>query len=284
MSELDRLDPEAQAIIDAAKGDGPSAEDKTRIKAALLASLSAAPQVAEASPSPAGLGAGAKLGLGALGMVGMLVGAIALQQPEPAPTAPVAPKTTETAVQAKPEPVAHKRAVADTPPTEKPAPTEPSVSVRPSMVPPPEKVVSAAERSQKSPSPKPRRRARPKRSAPVAPPKVVEPIVEKVEKVEQPKAEPTPQMRLAAETRLLLSAQRALKSDPRRALTLAQSHKTRFKNGVLVEERLATETRAHCALGHRDQARSALAALRKLAPHSSHLGAVIRACRKLGLR
>lgn len=280
MSELDRLDPEAQAIIDAARGDGPSAEDKTRIKAALLASLSAAPQVAEASPSPAGLGAGAKLGLGALGMVGALVGAIALQQPEPQPAAPVAAKTVETAVQAKPEPIAPKRAVADTPSTEKPAPMEPSVSVRPSMVPPPEKVVSAAERSQKSPSSKPRRRLRPKRSAPIAPPKVVEPV----EKVEQPKAEPTPQMRLAAETRLLLSAQRALKSDPRRALTLAQSHKTRFKNGVLVEERLATETRAHCALGHRDQARSALAALRKLAPQSSHLGAVIRACRKLGLR
>ncbi len=94
-----------------------------------------------------------------------------------------------------------------------------------------------------------------------------------------PASPPEPTDPLLAETALLQQARAALaSSDPARALALIREHHTRFPEGLLVEEREASEIRARCALGQRDRAQDDAERFGQAYPHSAYLAMIRQAC------
>jgi hypothetical protein len=74
---------------------------------------------------------------------------------------------------------------------------------------------------------------------------------------------------LAAETRLIASAQHALRARaPRKALRMLSEHARRFPNGKLAEERDAARVLALCELSARREAAAALQRFRTRWPGS----------------
>jgi hypothetical protein len=84
---------------------------------------------------------------------------------------------------------------------------------------------------------------------------------------------------LAREVSLLRAARAALDGGrAEQALTLLQRHALLWPRGVLVEERLATQVFAMCALGRVTEAAAKARELEGLAPHSPHLARVRTSC------
>jgi hypothetical protein len=84
---------------------------------------------------------------------------------------------------------------------------------------------------------------------------------------------------VAAEAELLRQADAARKAgDAPRALALLDEHRTRFANGVLVQEREAERVVVLCALGRAEEARSAAAVFLRDWPRSPLAGRVRATC------
>jgi len=84
---------------------------------------------------------------------------------------------------------------------------------------------------------------------------------------------------LLAETALLQQARAALaSSDAARALALVREHHDRFPDGLLIEEREASELRARCALGQHDRALDDAERFARTYPHSAYLDMITQAC------
>lgn len=75
----------------------------------------------------------------------------------------------------------------------------------------------------------------------------------------------------ASELRLLELAQQALRSDPARALAIAEQHKQRFAHGQFAQEREMLAIQALVALGQNDRAAARARAFARRYPDSSHL-------------
>ncbi len=73
------------------------------------------------------------------------------------------------------------------------------------------------------------------------------------------------------ELALLEQAQRVLREDPRRALSLAERHRARFTRGQLVQEREMLAIEALLRLGRERQGRRRAVAFEQRHPQSSHL-------------
>jgi hypothetical protein len=84
----------------------------------------------------------------------------------------------------------------------------------------------------------------------------------------KPAAKPAPPVQLS-EAELLEQARRALKSDPARALSRANEHRSRFPGGVLVQEREVIAIQALRQLGRSDEADRRTAAFEKAFPGSA---------------
>ena len=82
--------------------------------------------------------------------------------------------------------------------------------------------------------------------------------------------EPPPAADPAAELGLIREAQRALRSDPSRALALAREHRARFPDGALAQEREVLAIDALARSGRTDEARRRAAAFRRRWPRSAH--------------
>lgn len=74
-----------------------------------------------------------------------------------------------------------------------------------------------------------------------------------------------------AELHLLELAQQALRSDPARALAIAEQHKQRFARGQFAQEREMLAIQALVALGQNDRAAARARAFARRYPDSSHL-------------
>lgn len=74
-----------------------------------------------------------------------------------------------------------------------------------------------------------------------------------------------------AELHLLELAQQALRSDPARALAIAEQHKQRFAHGQFAQEREMLAIQALVALGQNDRAAARARAFARRYPDSSHL-------------
>jgi hypothetical protein len=120
-----------------------------------------------------------------------------------------------------------------------------------------------------------------KATEPVAP-SVVLPAAPPSEAAEAPRAEPpsssgvrppSNSARLetaTTEADLLGQAQAALAGDPRRALSLAESHQQRFPHGVLVQEREVIAIEALERLGRKSAAQARAARFLRVFPTSAH--------------
>jgi len=84
----------------------------------------------------------------------------------------------------------------------------------------------------------------------------------------KPAAKPAPAAQLS-EAELLEQARSALKSDPARALTRANEHRSRFPGGVLVQEREVIAIKALRALGRSAEADRRMEAFEKAFPGSA---------------
>jgi hypothetical protein len=223
---MSELSGDAKALIERARlDDAPSAEDKQRIRARLVAQLGAG-----AFASAAVLGAGSALEAapsagkassllqstvmrwvaGSLVASGLAIGGFQL----------AAPRASKLAPAARSEPVAPTASVE--PASVEPASVEPAVplAVEPAHEPP-----AARKHAQRA-----RKRAVAPSFAPVG-----------------------SSSTLSAEIALLSQAQKALRArDGRAALRLAQQHAEYFPNGALYEERIGIEAIAHCLLGERE--------------------------------
>jgi hypothetical protein len=91
-------------------------------------------------------------------------------------------------------------------------------------------------------------------------------------------AAPDPDV-LRRETALMREAQKAIRDgDPERALKALDKHAGAHPGGVLREERLAARVQALCLTGKVDEARAALAELRRIAPQSPQLARLAGSC------
>lgn len=145
-----------------------------------------------------------------------------------------------------------------TPTSAEPASTTPSPSTppKPHQVVEPVEVVEPAVIVPENPSPARRRAAKPQPSQP-----------------EPPTSE------LHEEAALIRSARAALGSgSPGRALTLANEHAERFREGLLAEERDAVRIQAQCRLARHDEAALARTAFEREHPHSAHDAAIREVC------
>ena len=254
------MSPDAERLVELARhGDGPTAEDRARVRRGIATALAAATSVVGAGTAAAKTGAvvaaaGAKsiasgsavaaagavtvskvaswLGVGmAAGLAGALtVSAVSAPSKPSAPVAAVAPRVQNAPASPKAPrvPLTIRQAAAQEAPAE---PESPPVAV-----------------------------AHPQqRSAPIAPRLL-------------PSA-------LAEETELLEQAQAALaRSDAAAALRLLERHERRFPAGALSEERLAGRVLALCQLGRMADARRSAELLRAVAPQSPLWPRLRQAC------
>jgi hypothetical protein len=284
---MKHLSPEARSLVDASRGgDDPSSHDSARVKRSLLAGIAAGgvlsvPPAATAAPragalSQGGAGAvtstknaawvaaGAAVGLATagawVGFTGSWSGA------PPAPAAQTTLITPPPAVPALP--------------TTPIAPTDfSSRSTEPSEA-------SAAQEGRKPRIDFSSRSTEPSAATRFAIPAGgrAGPEGRRARRAEAAAAggatEATPQSSsLSAETALLQAARAALGSgDAHGALALLRRHAREYPNGALVEERLASQVFASCALGQRANAARAAAELTRRAPSSPLRARVLDSC------
>lgn len=253
------MSPDAERLVELARhGDGPTAEDRARVRRGIATALAAATSVVGAGTAAAKTGAvvaaaGAKsiaggstvaagtvtvgkvaswLGVGmAAGLAGALtVSAVTTPSKPSAPVAAVAPRVQN-------------------------APASPKATRLPLTV-----RQAAAQEAPAEPESSPAAVAHPQqRSAPIAPRLL-------------PSA-------LAEETELLEQAQSALaRGDAAAALRLLERHERRFPAGALSEERLAGRVLALCQLGRVADARRSAERLRAVAPQSPLWPRLRQAC------
>lgn len=241
----DHLSPESRALLDLARdAHDPTPSDKTRVKAAVMASIAASAAAAgtaeaasssSAAASSAGLGVGAKVGLAALAAGAIVTGAIVLSGPNPTSEPTQAPITTPVA----------QPAVVDR--VDEPAPAIEAPVVEKAAEPAPEPVKKA--------------RVAPKKARPA------------------PAPAPAPKSTLAEEAKVLVKVRVALRDGRHEdVLTLASAYAEKYPSGALLEEALAAKVLALCELGRATEAAQAKADLVDHAPRSAHLARINRAC------
>ncbi len=240
---MTHLGPRAQALVDAARRDGPTAADRARIKSALSAKLVVLPNAAPAAGSSAGAvgGSGSILGpllavgaiLGALGFGGGIIAARSVSSP------------VDQARQGVGIEVLRRSSLAA---FEVPAPPSLPVAVAARAEPPPALEVASADLK---PAVPPIRR-----SAVEAPrPREPEPPVA-MAGAEPARAPEAPSNTLLAETRILRSAQAAVvEGKPDLALQRIDELANKYPDGLLKEERFAARVLALCAAGRPGDAR-----------------------------
>jgi hypothetical protein len=145
--------------------------------------------------------------------------------------------------------------------------------------PPPERTL--AEKSEKvlAPAPEIAREAHPapievQEPAPIEPPRAIRSMRRRAEP-------PTPNEGFAEELELSSQIQRALISDPERALSLADEHARRFPSGMLIEEREANAIDALSRLGRAELARERAAAFDRRFARSSYRARIARSLGRL---
>lgn len=225
---MSELSPEAASIVDAARdGDNPTAADKRRVRAAIMAQVAVtagatqSAQAATHAPAATTAGAGAGGAIKAL-VVALVAGGIAVGGYVAMSGGDTEPRAALVAPD--PDEVDY-----DMPPDELPAveaPAEPA-GVEPAGVEP-------------APSPTPRR-------------------VERTTARSSAGPASTPSLsQLRAEKRLIDRARQALSAgQPGRALAILGEHRQRYRRSQLAAERDGTEVLAHCASGEIERARRA---------------------------
>lgn len=257
---MKHMSPEARTLVDAARdADEPSREDAARVKQALVASIAAGAALTTSTSAAAasrgaalsGQGAAAVTSakvlawLGAGAAVGLVTAGVwvGITEPRSGAARPPAPAATVA-----PSP---RLAASAAPPvalTPESAPTVPAAEEPETVL--PEPPVAPASKT-------PRPKATAQSAAPRAP----------------------LGSSLGAETALLQAARAALGGgDARGALALLRQHAREYPNGALVEERLASEVFASCALGARANAARAAAELTRRAPSSPLRARVLDSC------
>ena len=106
--------------------------------------------------------------------------------------------------------------------------------------------------------------AAPERAAPIEAAKPAAPL-----EVPKASAPPVPAA-TTAEAELLNAAQRVLSTNPERALALTRTHRQRFPNGVLAQEREVIAIEALSRLGRKDDARRRSEEFGRTYPGSAH--------------
>lgn len=269
----DDLSPQAKAIVEAGRNDeGPSAEDRDRIRRGIVATLGVGAfgslgAAGEASAATAGAGASVasgalatmtttKLVLAVVGLTGIVgagvVGVASSRTEAPRTEVPAASATArESARVAAPLTVLAPSSVAEPVVVPAPAPA-PVARVEPAPV-------AAAS------------------AAPTTRPRAPTPIFTPGQPLEMIRAHaPT----LQAELALIGAAQAALGSgDTPGALAHLDRHAERFPEGVLAQERLAARAIALCRLGRLSDGRLEIERLARAAPRSPLLARARDECR-----
>lgn len=256
------LSAEARNLVQAARGgDEPTPGDSARVKRALLTAVASGAVVTTSSLAAASRGgalSGGSAGTGASAGTAVtsakLAGWVALGAAVGLGTAGAyVAVSSPPAEDAKRPPAAAERLVPPSPAL----PEAPAVFVPPAApeVPPPPAIAAPAPAAPRS------KAARTEPAAPHA------------------AAFPPRSSSLAEETALLQSARAALgNGDAHGALALLREHARTYPNGVLVEERLASQVFASCALGERANAARAAAELIRRAPASPLRARVLDSC------
>lgn len=239
MKDMSEMSPEARSLIGEARAlDGPTDEDRARVKRHVLAAIAGGAGVATsavagsaAASSAAAAGTVAAgttaTSLGVKVVIALIVATAALtttyavtHEPEPEPA--------EAPIPAAPEP----ELIVDVP---APARSE----ARP-------EVEEAAVEEAVEPEPS---AARPRRA-----PRAVRPPTQPAQPAQAPVATPTA---LSGEVALLRRAQRSMNSgDPGAALRSLEEHARRFPSGHMEEEREAARVVALCRAGRATEARA----------------------------
>jgi hypothetical protein len=242
---MSELSTEAQALIDAAGAEAPSAALKAQIKANVVAEVGVA-----ATGGAAASGGLVKLLFGGTLAFGLVAGAVISTAPEP--------------VKARIEPTRFAKVA----PAVKPVPATP-VPVAP-----------VAEVSTQNLTPEPAAEIRRPIPAKVLPPRRSKKIAKKDAVVTAPPIEArTAVSGLAEEARLLKRMRIGLREGQfALVLELAHQHEAHFAEGALVVERWAAQALAECGLGHPAKGLALRARLATRAPTSVHLVRIDEAC------
>lgn len=244
MKDMSEMSPEARSLIGEARAlDGPTDEDRARVKRHVLAAIAGGAGVATsavagsaAASSAAAAGTVAAgttaTSLGVKVVIALIVATAALtttyavtHEPEPEPAA-------EAPIPASPEP----ELIVDVP---APARSE----ARPEV-----EEVAAEEAVEPEPSPT----ARPRRA-----PRAVRPPTQPVQPAQPAQVPVAPPTALSEEVALLRRAQRSMNSgDPGAALRSLEEHARRFPSGHMEEEREAARVVALCRAGRETEARA----------------------------
>ncbi len=268
----DELSAGAQALIDEVRDlDGPSADDRDRVKRALVATLASGAGLAATTVASSAAAAGSTTVVGttvvgttaavggvsfvvkvaAVALVAAAIGGTALVVTQEETAAPAPPEAV-TAQFAEPEPLR-----APAPP--RVAPSEPVEAAEVVEVSPgePEADVAEAEPTIAEPVPTPRARRAPATRREIA------------------VADST----LTEEIAMIRRAQRALQAgDAETALRQLDQHASRFAGGVLAEEREAARVVALCQAGRAEQSRALARRFVRERPSSPHRARVLGAC------
>jgi hypothetical protein len=252
----------------AAEADEPTAADRTRVHAALVAAIASGAAAGAAGGSAAkasaaattaggagGASAGAGSTLAAGGALkwgaGILVAAAigtAAMVARPAAEPAARPVTPTAAAPAQPAPVAEPLPVVEPLPVAEPAEPAPAAELEPLPIAEPTEPSALRTR-------KPARRARARAEQSVD---ADTPLAPSGQAMQPPSAR--------AELSLIQRATHALSNDrPARALAKLREHARRFPAGVLTQERLALRVLTLCKLGRLEQGRAERAAF--LAQH-----------------
>jgi outer membrane biosynthesis protein TonB len=260
---MNELGPEARAILDAGRaGDEPTGDDRRRMRASIMraiatgAAVGAASTAAETSAA-AGLKAGAASAWKVVAGL-LLAGAVAS----------AGAAAVHSAGDAPPHPTAAAAPVA-------------SARTQPPALPPPDAPAPAAS---EAPAPDPVPAAPTPPPAPVPAPAALHPSAAPVASARgeasasaAPAPQPPPEDPLAAESRGLGAAYRAMQDgDPRRALALLDEQQA--KGSALREEREAARVLALCQAGRVDEGRAAAARFLQASPRSPLADRVRGAC------
>lgn len=295
MTEVGELSAQARALIEATRdADRPTAADKARIRAKVMAATAAgagAAAIAVSAGSKASVGATKAWLAGLAVTVGASVAAVEVldldlglgvrrtervaadQAQHRAPDLPVAPQGPTHS------PTASKsRRMSKASPAE----VEVAPAVDGAAADGPAAMVPGAPLSEGTPtadSAEPKDAPRVKDARPAAKSVVSRPSA-RPKRVEQPPELPDLELPdLAAETRLIRQLRAALRSRALEAAQqLAERHEVQFARGLLVEERLAAQVRIACGRHEADEAEMYRRRLVAIAPNSAHLAGLPTAC------
>ncbi|HEX4338589.1 MAG TPA: hypothetical protein VH062_21940 [Polyangiaceae bacterium] len=269
MTDLSR---ESRELVELARdGDGPTREDRARVRRALALTLATGAASTSASAAAAtksafaGAGIAAKGGAGTwlvMGVVAGLAGSAAVFVGVPALTHDATSKSMSHTLAAPARTPVSVETAAPTPVTAlvEASPSSPTTALVAQGAPPKTNVVLRHAANTVTPT-----------RAPVETPADVAALPDVTT--------PAVPSSLGAETSLLESARSALnQGNAARALALLDQHEREFPRGALVEERLATRVFALCSMGRRADAAHVAARLLALSPASPLRARVLESC------